>query len=110
MGQDSLETLLAEQQELAQKMIELRTSLTKEIKEDQDCKIILGEILNLWTAFKTKNAILESYKAHEAIKDDPYFAQDKYGNIEHSTRTIQDILLLYQCNCVKEIERIYTIK
>jgi hypothetical protein len=49
MGQDSLETLLVEQQELAQKITELRTSLTKVVKEDQEYKIILREILNVWT-------------------------------------------------------------
>jgi hypothetical protein len=47
MGQDSLETLLLEQQELAQTITELRTSLTKAVKDDQEYKIILGEILNV---------------------------------------------------------------
>jgi hypothetical protein len=78
MGQDSLETLLLEQQELAQTISELRTSLTKAVKEDQEYKIILGKILNVWTSFKTKHVVLLSYKAHEAIRDDPYFVQDKY--------------------------------
>jgi hypothetical protein len=91
MGQDSLETLL-----LAQTITELRTSLTKAVKEDQEYKIIL-ENLNVWTPFKTEHAVLLSHKAPEAIRDDPYFVQDKYGNIEHSTQTIQDLLLLYQC-------------
>jgi hypothetical protein len=42
MGQESLEALLAEQQELAQKITELRISLTKTVKEDQDYKNNLG--------------------------------------------------------------------
>jgi hypothetical protein len=107
---NNLDTLLKDQQTLAVELGKQYNLLAEKLENNNDYTEIIEKLFTTWKAIKTKHAVITNFSETQnpAIKDTPYFVEDKYGKAEHLVIQAQDALLDNQCKCAEEIKKIRT--